>query len=122
MNLEKELTELEDKYRDILREISRAYFKEKRKLPDEKNIVITKITLPREYIERLLEYRPFRVVWNRKPIYRYVKNKWHRIETFPNLGGIEVEEGDTVQVQVMAVRPRKRRRSVVVVVASGNKN
>lgn len=105
------------KYKDILSEINKRFRQEMRKVGVRKNVVPTKYILPKEYITRLLEYPWFRRVWERKIIWVYRKREeekegcWVRIESFPNIGGVPVEEGSELQVFVERIPRRKRKRT-----------
>jgi len=111
-----EQEELERKYKDILLEINKEFRRELRKVGVRKNVIPTKIILPKEYISRLSEYRLFNQTFKRKVFWVYRKKddekegKWVRIEGYPNLGGVPVEEGERVKVLVRRIPRRKRRK------------
>ena len=111
-----EQEELERKYKDILLEINKEFRRELRKVGVRKNVIPTKIILPKEYISRLREYRLFNQTFKRKVFWVYRKKddekegKWVRIEGYPNLGGVPVEEGERVKVLVRRIPRRKRRK------------
>lgn len=113
--LEVELAEVEEKYKDILKELNLKLRQEIRKVGIRKNVVPTKYVLPKAYIDRLLEYRPFRIAWYRKPIWIYLKEEdkntgeWLKIIPYPNIGGVPVEEGPELRVEVVKIPRRKRR-------------
>jgi hypothetical protein len=114
-----------DLFLDIILRINMSIRQATRKFGTKKNVLPSKIVLPKEDIQRLLAYRPFRIVWDKKPIYRRLVNefwtestdewptpyKWIRIETYPNIGGIRVEEGKELKVEVYET-PRRRRTKV----------
>lgn len=110
----KELEELEHKFKDILLEINKATRQAIREIGVRKNVIPIKYILPNTYITRLLSYNLFRQVYERKIFWRYLKRedevegKWVRIETYPNIGGIPVEEGPMLKVVVVRI-PRRRR-------------
>jgi len=108
---------LAEKYSDILHEIDREFRRAARKIGVRKKVVAKRIYLPKAYITRLLEYPLFRQTWERKIFYRKVyaetleepKWMWIKIKTFPNLGGVPLEEAEKVKVEVEK-EPRLRRR------------
>jgi len=110
----KEQEELAKKYKDILLEINKEFRRELRKVGVRKNVIPTKIILPKEYISRLREYRLFDQTFKRKVFWVYRKRddeergKWVRVQSYPNLGGIPVEEGRSLKVIVKRVPRRKR--------------
>jgi len=114
----KEMERIAEKYKDILKELNKEIRKEGRKFLVRKNVVPTKFILPEGYITRLLEWREFRRVWERKIFWRKVKNefvsppeyKWLKIETFPNIGGIPVEQGKELKVIMTRLKSRKRKK------------
>lgn len=114
-----------DLFLDIILKINMAIRQAVREFGVKKNVLPSKIILPKEDIQRLLTYRLFKLVWEKKPIYRRLVNefwkepidewptpyKWIKIETYPNIGGIRVEEGKELKVEVYQV-PRRRRTKV----------
>ena len=110
----KEQEELEKKYQDILLEINKEFRRELRKVGVRKNVVPTKIILPKKYISRLRKYKLFDQTFKRKVFWVYRKKddekrgKWVRIQTYPNLGGVPIEEGKRVKVVVKRIPRRKR--------------
>ena len=111
-----ELEKVAEKFKDILSEINKKFRQEMREVGVRKNVVPTKYILPKEYITRLLEYTQFRRVWLRKPFWVYLKEddetegRWTRVQTFPNIGGVPVEEGPELKVLVERMPRRKRQR------------
>jgi len=111
-----ELGKLSEKYKDILAEINKKFRQETRVVGVRKNVIPTKYILPKEYITRLLEYSQFRRVWQRKPFWIYLKEddemegRWIRVQTFPNIGGVPVEEGSELKVVIERMPRRKRQR------------
>jgi len=108
-----EMEQLERKYKDILLEINKAVRQAIREIGFKKNVIPIKYIVPNAYITRLLEYNPFRQVYERKIFWRYVKEndgtgKWLRLETYPNIGGVPIEEGPEVRAIVVRI-PRRRR-------------
>jgi len=99
-----------DEYKDILLEINVKFRQQIRSIGIKKNVIPLKYILPKAYISRLLNLREFRRVWERKSIYLFREGKWTQIKTFPNLGGIEVEEGQELAVIVQRI-PRRTRSS-----------
>ena len=110
----REQEELEKKYKDILLEINKEFRRELRKVGVRKNVIPTKIILPKEYISRLRKYKLFNQTFQRKVFWVYrkkddeVEGKWVRIQTYPNLGGVPIEEGERVKVVVKRIPRRKR--------------
>ena len=110
----REQEELEKKYKDILLEINKEFRRELRKVGVRKNVIPTKIILPKEYISRLRKYKLFNQTFQRKVFWVYrkkddeVEGKWVRIQTYPNLGGVPVEEGVKLKVIVKRIPRRKR--------------
>lgn len=107
--LEKEAKE----YSDILEEINKSIRRETRKIGVRKNVIPVKYILPRSFIERLLRNKWFRRTWEGKVIWRVIEDKegnkeWVRIEMYPNIGGVRVEEGESLQV-ILEKIPRRRR-------------
>ena len=104
------------KYKDILTELDKKFRQEVRLMGVRKNVVPKKYILPKEYITRLLENFPFRQAWERKLLWRYIKEdnetkgRWIKIQTFPNIGGVLVEEGPELKVIVERIPRRKRLR------------
>lgn len=115
-SLEDELARVEVKYKDILAEINKKFRQEVRAMGVKKNVVPIKYILPEEYINRLLEYPPFKRAWQRKALWIYLKRDdereghWIRVQAFPNIGGVPVEEGPELKVVVERIPRRKRRR------------
>lgn len=113
-----ELEQISIKFKDILDEINKKFRQEVRRIGEKKNVVPCKYILPKEYVTRLLEYKDFRRVWNRKSIWRYIKGEekkegyWIKIETFPNIGGVPVEEGKELEVIVERIPRRTRKRKI----------
>ena len=109
--LELELEEAWRKFKDIMIEVNREIRRRTREFRSRKNVVPKKIILPGEYILRLREYRPFERCYKRKVCHRFIpeKGEWIRINLYPNLGGVPVEEGKRIEVQVVKL-PRRRRR------------
>lgn len=111
-----EITRIAEKYQDILSEINKKFRQEIRLIGVRKNVIPVKYVLPKEYITRLLEYSQFRRTWQRKPLWIYLKDddetegRWIRIQTFPNIGGVPVEEGPELKVVVEKMPRRKRQR------------
>jgi hypothetical protein len=99
-----------DEYKDILLEINSKFRQQIRSIGVKKNVIPLKYILPKAYISRLLNLREFRRVWERKTIYLLREGKWIQIKTYPNLGGIEVEEGPELAVIVQRI-PRRTRSS-----------
>jgi len=115
---EKEWQDLEEtgkKYEDILSEINKLFRQEVRKLGVKKNVIPTKYILPKGYITRLLEYPVFRRAWERKLLWIYLKSdderegQWHCVQSFPNIGGVPVEEGSELRVEIVRIPRRKRK-------------
>lgn len=109
-----ELERIAEKYQDILSEINKKFRQETRLIGARKNVIPVKYILPKEYITRLLEYSQFRRVWLRKPHWIYLKEDeleghWTKVETFPNIGGVPVEEGQELIVIVERIPRRKRK-------------
>jgi len=113
----REQEELEKKYRDILLEVNKEFRRELRKVGVRKNVIPIKIILPKEYISRLREYRLFNQTFQRKVFWVYRKKddaergRWVRVESYPNLGGVPIEEGERVQVIVKRIPRRKRKKT-----------
>ena len=111
-----ELEKVAEKFKDILSEINKKFRQEMREVGVRKNVVPTKYILPKEYITRLLEYTQFRRAWLRKSLWIYLKEDdeteghWTRVQTFPNIGGVPVEEGPELKVLVERMPRRKRQR------------
>jgi len=119
MSIEKEQDALSKKYADILSEINKKFRQAIREIGVRKNVVATKYILPKEYISRLLEYPQFRRVWERKKLLVFElkhskrekeEREWVTVDSFPNLGGIPVEEGKELIVIVERIPRRKRPR------------
>jgi len=119
MSTEKEQDYLSHKYADILFEINKKYRQEIRNLHERKNVIPTKYILPKAYISRLLEYPQFRRVWERKVLCLYAlkvprddteeeEREWFKVTSFPNLGGVLVEEGKELGVELERIPRRKR--------------
>lgn len=118
----KELEVLSKKYEGILSEINLKFRQKIRELGVRKNVVPTKYVLPKGYITKLLEDPSFRDVWKRKPHYVFEldyhkedldeKRRWVRVEVYPNIGGVPVEEGPDLQVFIERIPRRKRRKKV----------
>jgi len=115
----KEMERIAKKYEDIIKSINREIRREGRKFLVRKNVLPVKFILPREYIERLLTWREFKRVWERKVFWIHVldewcdppKYKWFKVKTFPNIGGIPVEEGKELKVIMMKFKSRKRKKN-----------
>jgi len=105
---EKRQEEVYRKYMGLLVEIEEAFRREALELPNVKNIIPTKIYLPREKIEFLLELRDFERVYKRKRFFWKAGDSWYVRDTYPNIGGIPVVEGEKVRVEVIALDPKKR--------------
>lgn len=128
---EAELSAVSKRYETLLQELNKLYRQELRKLGTKKRVVPTKYILTREWIDRLLQDRTFRICWERKNICyfqeqppNYVhkfqsmvgfrereapsEHRWICAFAFPNIGGIPVEEGPELQVIVERVSKRKR--------------
>jgi len=111
-----ELGRIAIKFQDILAEINKKFRQEMRLVGVRKNVVPVKYILPKEYITRLLEYSQFRRTWERKLLWVYLKSddepegRWIRIQTFPNIGGVPIEEGPELKVLVERIPRRKRAR------------
>lgn len=108
-----------EKYKDILFEINKALRQELRHIGVRKNIVPSKYILPKAYITRLLEIPQFRRAWQGKKFWVYQltdlntkgdeeKRKWVQVQSFPNIGGVPVEEGLELKVIIERVPRRKR--------------
>lgn len=107
-NIEKELEVSEKKYKDILEEINKQFRKELRLIGVRKNVIPIKYILPKYMIIRLLEDRNFRRVWEQKIIWRNINGEWIVMRTYPNIGGIPVEEGTELKVVVQKIPRRER--------------
>jgi len=118
-----ELEALEKKYQEILSEINKAFRRELRGIGIRKNVIPTKYILPKDYISKLLEYKPFRIGWQGKVLWVKVMKRvdpkakgdeepreWARIQAFPNIGGVLVEEGPELKVELTRIPRRKRQR------------
>lgn len=111
-----ELEQVATKFQDILAEINKKFRQEMRLIGVRKNVVPIKYILPKGYITRLLEYPQFRRTWQGKLFWIYLKDndetegRWIRIQTFPNIGGVLVEEGPELKVLIERIPRRKRRR------------
>lgn len=111
-----ELEELSIEYKDLLAEINREFRKEVRKLGSRKSVIPKKYILPKAYITHLLEYPQFKKVWDRKVFWIHVRDwdtqegRWIKVQTYPNLGGVPVEEGPSLKVIVERVPRRTRRK------------
>jgi len=121
MSFEDELEQLGYKYSMILAELNKLFRQEVRKLGVRKNVIPVKYILTKEYISLLLEYPQFRRTWQRKIFNVYVlkpprddceeeERELVQIQSYPNLGGVPVEEGPEVKVIVERIPRRKRQR------------
>jgi len=133
--IEKELSERENRYIDLLDAIEKLYRKERRKVTQKKNLVITRIYLPEKEWNRLLSLPEFKqIVEGKKFSYemeykirktdpRWTKeNPWinenFEILRTPNLAGIPCNKisGEELKIDVEVVSPRKRKQKAIVYV------
>jgi hypothetical protein len=111
----REQEKLGEKYADLLYELNKAFRQELRKLAKgRKNVVPTKYILPKNYLARLMEEPMFRRAWQHKVAWIYIKREdqregsWHKIELYPNIGGVPVEEGEELRVEITKIPQRRR--------------
>jgi hypothetical protein len=105
----KKLGDKECSYLDILDAIARAFRQEVRRQHEtRKNVVPTKYILPSEYIIRLLNDPDFKRCWEKKVLWWYYEGKWFSRQSFPNIGGVPVEQGAELQVLIARI-PRRTR-------------
>jgi len=111
-----ELAQVAVQFQDILAEINKKFRQEMRLVGVRKNVVPTKYILPKDYITRLLTYPQFRRTYQRKALWVYLKEdderegRWIRIQSFPNIGGVPIEEGPELKVLIERIPRRKRQR------------